>query len=155
MSFERKSRYRQKRYKGARFRCSKPILFLFAPNMEIVRTVRLTTALLIAASIVGCEIHPRTIREYRVGPGGARTISDVNEEQYWKERVDERIANELAGKKPEAPQETWSDYWRWWYGVLRRKSKPSWKSTEFKTSEDMVNYIKEKRRAKRLPTYDD
>jgi len=35
------------------------------------------------------------------------------------------------------------------------KKKPPFKSTDFKTSEDMVNYIKDKRSAKVLPTYDD
>ena len=39
--------------------------------------------------------------------------------------------------------------------VLRRKKKPPFKSASFKTSEEMVTYIKEKRRAKGLPTYED
>jgi hypothetical protein len=38
---------------------------------------------------------------------------------------------------------------------LRRKEKMPFKSDEFKSSEDLVNYIKEKRRAKGLPTYED
>lgn len=133
------------------------VLFLVGLNrclsMKTVSMVHIITALVITASIVGCEIHPRTIREYRVGPGGIPTVSDVSEEQYWKERVDERTANELAGKKPES-HETWREYYQWWYSVLRRKSKAPFKSAQFKTSEDMVNYIKEKRRAKGLPPYE-
>ena len=123
--------------------------------MEVVATARLIVALLIAAALFGCEIHPRTIREYRAGPAGTATLVNVSEDQYWKERVDERIANELKREKPEGGHQTWKDYWQWWYSVLRRKPKPTWKSKEFKTSEDLVNYIKEKRRAKGLPTYEE
>jgi len=119
----------------------------------MMKTVRITTLLLLAALLVGCEIHPRTIREYRAGPGGTATVANVTEDQYYKERVDERIAAELKGEKPEA-YGTWREYYQWWYSVIRRKPKPTWKSKEFKTSEDFVNYIKEKRRAKGLPAYE-
>jgi hypothetical protein len=111
--------------------------------------------LLVATLLVGCEIHHRTIREYRTDEGGRTSMTNVTEEQYWKERVDERIAAELAKEKPEAGYDTWQNYWRWWYSVLRRKKKMPFKSDEFKSSEDLVNYIKEKRRAKGLPTYED
>jgi hypothetical protein len=104
---------------------------------------------------MGCAIHPRTIREYRTDEGGRTTMSNVTEEQYWKERVDERIAAEIAKEKPEAGYDTWQNYWRWWYSVLRRKKKMPFKSAEFKKPEDLVNYIKEKRRAKGLPAYED
>jgi hypothetical protein len=114
---------------------------------------RLIAALLIAALIAGCDIHPRTIREYHAGPGGQMTVSDVTEDQYWKERVDERIAKEIKGERPES-HETWADYYHWWYDVLRRKPKPTWKSKEFTTSDDLIAYIKEKRRERGLPTYD-
>ena len=109
---------------------------------------------LIVALLSGCGGH-RTIREYRTDPAGGTVITNVTEEQYWKEKVDERIAAEIAKEKPESGYDTWQNYWRWWYSVLRRKKKPAFKSEEFKTSEDMVNYIKEKRRAKGLPTYED
>ncbi len=82
-------------------------------------------------------------------------MKNVSEDVYWKERVNERIAAELANEKPEAGYDTWQNYWRWWYSVLRRKKKPAFKSQEFRTSEDMVNYIKDQRRAKNLPTYED
>jgi hypothetical protein len=111
--------------------------------------------MLAANLLTGCEIHRRTIREYNTDQSGRTSVSNVTEEQYWKERVDERIAAEIAKEKPEAGYETWQNYWRWWYSVLRRKKKPPFKSDEFKRSEDMVNYIKEKRRAKGLPTYED
>jgi hypothetical protein len=111
--------------------------------------------LLAAMLLSSCEIHRRTIREYNTDQSGRVSVSNVTEEQYWKERVDERIAAEIAHEKPEAGYDTWQNYWRWWYSVLRRKKKVPFKSDEFKTSEDMVNYIKEKRRTKGLPTYED
>src|SRR5215468_2963109 len=124
--------------------------------MSTIRLRRTIGLLLLITLLVGCtEIHRRTIREYRTDTTGHTTMSNVTEEQYWKERVDERIAAEIAKEKPEAGYDTWQNYWRWWYSVLRRKKKPPFKSDTFKTSEDMVNYIKEKRHAKGLPTYED
>src|SRR6266568_4723523 len=99
---------------------------------------RIVGSLLVAVLLVGCiEFHRRTIRE------------------YGTEKVDERIEAEIKKEKPESGYDTWQNYWRWWYSVLRRKKKPPFKSDEFKSSADLVNYIKEKRRAKGLPTYED
>ena len=108
---------------------------------------------LISGSLIGCS--RQLIREYSGGPGQLVSISDITEDEYWKRRVDEHIAAEIAGQEPEAGYATWREYYQWWYGVLRRKSKPTWKSREFKTSEDLVNYIKERRRAKGLRSYED
>jgi len=122
--------------------------------MLTIHLRRVIAVLLVAAFLPACEIHRRTIREYHTDQAGHVSFSNVTEDQYWKERVDERIAAEIAKEKPEAGYDTWQNYWRWWYSVLRRKKKPAFKSQEFKTSEDMVNYIKQKRRAKGLPTYE-
>ena len=123
--------------------------------MQRTRT-RLIVGLMLAATLLsGCEIHRRTIREYHTDQSGRTSVSNVTEEQYWKERVDERIAAEIAKEKPEAGYDTWQNYWRWWYSVLRQKKRMPFKSDEFKRPEDLVNYIKEKRRAKGLPTYED
>jgi hypothetical protein len=122
--------------------------------MQTIHSRRIIVLLLVATLLVGCGSR-RTIREYRTDQAGRTTLSNVGEEQYWKERVDERIAAEIAKEKPEAGYDTWQNYWRWWYSVLRRKKKTPFKSEEFKKTEDMVNYIKEKRRAKGLPTYED
>jgi len=122
--------------------------------MRTIPLRRILAVGLIPALLAGCSGH-RTIREYRTDESGHAIVSNVSEDQYWKERVDERIAAEIAKEKPESGYDTWQNYWRWWYSVLRRKKKPPFKSEEFKTSEDMVNYIKEKRRAKGLPTYED
>src|SRR5207244_11675636 len=123
--------------------------------MQTIHSRRIIVVLLVATLLMGCEIHRRTIREYHTDRAGQINVSNVTEEQYWKERVDERIAAEIAKEKPEAGYDTWQKYWRWWYSVLRRKKKPPFKSPEFKKSEDLVNYIKEKRRAKGLPTYEE
>jgi hypothetical protein len=121
----------------------------------LILSRRLIAVLLVASFLPACEIHHQTIREYNTDQSGHTSIRNVTEDQYWKERVDERIAAEVAHEKPEAGYDTWQNYWRWWYSVLRRKKKAPFKSQEFKTSEDMVNYIKDKRRAKGLPTYED
>ena len=127
----------------------------FPADMLKISARRIIGALLMAAFLPACDLHRRTIREYHTDRAGAVSVTNVTEDQYWKERVDERIAAEIAHQKPEAGYDTWQNYWRWWYSVLRRKKKPAYKSREFKTSEDMVNYIKEKRRARGLPTYED
>ena len=116
---------------------------------------RIIAVLLLAAFLPACAIHRPTIREYNTDASGHVSVKNVTEDAYWKERVNERIAAEIAHEKPEAGYDTWQNYWRWWYSVLRRKKKPAYKSQEFRTSEDMVNYIKEQRRAKGLPSYDD
>jgi hypothetical protein len=117
---------------------------------------RLVIWLMLGSTLLsGCSIHRPTIREYHTDQAGRTSVSNVTEEEYWKERVEERIAAEIAKEKPEAGYDTWQNYWRWWYSVLRRKKKPAFKSDQFRTSEDMVNYIKERRRARGLPTYEE
>ena|ERR1700730_5314780 len=117
---------------------------------------RLVIWLMLGSTLLsGCAIHRPTIREYRNEPGGQVSVSNVTEEQYWKERVEERIAAEIAKEKPEAGYDTWQNYWRWWYSVLRSKKKVPFKSDTFKTPQDMINYIKERRHARGLPTYEE
>ena len=108
--------------------------------------------LIITASLTSCA---QRVIEYRADPESGVTVSKLTQDEYWKRHVDDHIRAELAGQEPEAGYETWREYYQWWYGVLRRKSKPTWKSREFKTSEDLVNYIKERRRAKGLRSYED
>ena len=122
--------------------------------MVRIHSRRIIAGLLLVALLPACEIHKRTIREYQTDTSGRTSLKTVTEEEYWKERVDERITAEIKKEKPEAGYDSWQNYWRWWYSVLRRKKKPPFKSDSFKTSEDMVNYIKERRQAKGLPTYD-
>jgi len=126
----------------------------FQVIMVRIHSRRIIAGLLLVALLPACEIHKRTIREYQTDPSGRTSLKTVTEEEYWKERVDERITAEVKKEKPEAGYDSWQNYWRWWYSVLRRKKKPPFKSESFKTSEDMVTYIKEKRQARGLPAYD-
>lgn len=114
--------------------------------------MRKVIALLIVTSLLGCT---HDVVEYRNEPESGVSVNRITQDQYWKRQVDDHIRAELAGQEPEAGYETWREYYAWWYGVLRRKSKPPWKSREFKTSEDLVNYIKETRRARGLRSYEE
>ena len=116
-----------------------------------MRIYRYTAALLTGALLLGCT---HRVIEYRAEPGTGVSVSRISEDEYWKGQVNDRIAGEVAGQEPEGGHETWRAYYQWWYGVLRRKRKPPWRSREFKTSEDLVNYIKSARRAKGLPPYE-
>jgi len=107
--------------------------------------------LIMTALLIGCT---QRVIEYRADPESGVSVSKLSQDEYWKRQVDDHIKAEVAGQQPEAGYETWREYYEWWYGVLRRKSKPTWKSREFKTSEDLVNYIKEKRRVKGLRGYE-
>src|SRR5437762_6329447 len=110
--------------------------------MQTIHSRRIIVVLLVATLLMGCEIHRRTIREYHTDRAGQINVSNVTEEQYWKEGVDERIAAEIAKEKPEAGYDTWQNYWRWGYSGVRRKKKTPFKCDELKRSEELVNYIK-------------
>ena len=120
--------------------------------MRRVLALMIMTACVISALLIGCE---QRLVEYRSEPASGASISTLTQDEYWKRQVDDHIAAELAGQEPEAGYATWREYYEWWYGVLRRKARPPWKSREFKISEDLVNYIKERRRAKGLRSYED
>ena len=81
--------------------------------MQVIHSRRIIGLLLVAALLAGCTIHRPTIREYNTDQSGRVSVTNVTEEQYWKERVDERIAAEMAKEKPEAGYDTWQNYWRW------------------------------------------
>src|SRR2546423_4952259 len=111
---------------------------------------RLIAVVLLASFLPACEFHRRTIREYNTDRSGHVSVTNVTEEQYWKERVDERIGAEIAHEKPESGYDTWQNYWRWWDIVRRRKKKKPVKTDPFKTLEDFVRFIYEQRRGKCL-----
>jgi hypothetical protein len=73
---------------------------------------------------------------------------------FWKAQVERRIEQELAGKKADGGSPTWKAYWTNWYANIRRDPSPPWKDSELKTSEDMIRYMKERRKAHGLPPYD-
>ena len=69
--------------------------------------------------------------------------------------VNQRIAAETAGERPDfVGVKSWKDEWREWYSSLRRQHDVGFDSKRFKTPEDLVRYIKQKRKEKGLPAYD-
>ena len=78
----------------------------------LVRSRRLIVILLLAAFFPGCAIHNPTIREYQTDQSGQTRMKTVTEDQYWKERVDERIESEIKKEKPEAGYDSWQNYWQ-------------------------------------------
>src|SRR5438309_11852502 len=105
--------------------------------MQKIHSRRNVGLLLVATLLVGCAIHRPTIREYRTDETGRTTVANVTEEQYWKERVDERIAAEIAKDKSEAGYDTWQNYLRGRYTGLRWKRKAPTASDELKSSADL------------------
>ena len=78
------------------------------------------------------------------------------EADAWKRRIEKHVIQQQAHKKPAVSADlTWKDYWVSWYSFLRRPNRGlPWKGSEFKTSEDMISYIKGRLRARSLPTYE-
>jgi len=109
-------------------------------------------ALFAGLLLTGCSSG---FTEWRVDLNGQMTkVGTFTDDDYWKRLVDQRISAELAGQKPEAGSPDWEHYWRNWYAGIRQHPKPAWRSSEFKTSEDMVAYMKHQRVAKGLSPYD-
>lgn len=110
------------------------------------------TALLFATLLSGCT---PMVTSYSIEPGGRVTkLGTMTADDDWKQVVAKRIDKEMSGEPAEAGHSTWATYWPWWYTNIRRKPKPAWRSSDFKTSEDMVTYIKQQRARKGLPTYE-
>ena len=86
--------------------------------MRTFHLSRIIALALIVALLWGCG-GQRTIREYRTDQSGGTTVTNVTEEQYWKEKVDERIAAEIAKEKPES---VCASEARGYPGPLRRRS---------------------------------
>jgi hypothetical protein len=97
------------------------------------------------------------VTQYRVQANGqlAQTAR-FTQDEMWKNSVQEKIGNELAGKPPEKYYRSWKESWVAWYVLLRspKYHLPGWRSAEFRNGEDMAAYIKRERRAHGLPTYD-
>src|SRR2546430_1400464 len=111
-------------------------------------------AVLLAIGGASCVDRTPTVRKYVIGPDRKPILVAQypgTEDDGWKELVDERISEELAGK-PEGVN--WEDFWRRWYRNIRTLRKPVMKSSIFQTTEDMVTYIKQRRAERGLPVYD-
>ncbi len=96
-----------------------------------------------------------TVAELDLRTGKQKKVGTFTFDEIFKQTVDRRIAAELARQRPDFTMvRSWKEEWQQWYRSLRRKKDVGWNSSKFKTSEDMVRYIKQRRRAKGLPTYD-
>jgi len=124
-----------------------------------MKTSLIATAALVAVSSTGAMVQsnePRsgTVYHYDRKTGLTRA-GRFSFDDIFKQLVDQRIADELAHRGPDyrTPAST-REAWNNWYRSMRQKPKPAWQSSEFKTSEDLVRYIKQRRRARGLATYD-
>ena len=69
-------------------------------------------------------------------------------------RVDQSIAREQSTGHPGTSHQSAKDYWQHWYRGLRSSPEVGWHPSEFKSSDELIAYIKQKRRERGLPTYD-
>jgi hypothetical protein len=96
-----------------------------------------------------------TVTELDLRTGAQKKVATLTFDAIWKRTVDQRITAELARQRPDFTMVTsWKQEWQQWYAILRSKQAVGWSPSEFKNSEDMVRYIKQKRNEKGLPTYD-
>lgn len=109
--------------------------------------------ILLAAMITtGCSNH---VAEYQIDRNGrVRKTGTFTPDEAWKRTEEQRIEAEIAGNNPEAGIKTWRDYLQWSYTNIRRNPKPPWKPTQFKTTDEMVQWIEDRRIARGLPPYD-
>ena len=124
-----------------------------------MKALLFTAAALLAVSSTGVIAQsdkPRsgTVYHYDRKTGLTRA-GRFSFDDIFKQLVDQRIADELAHRGPDyrtaaSTREAWNN----WYRSIRQKPKPTWQSSEFKTSEDLVRFIKQRRRARGLATYD-
>ena len=84
------------------------------------------------------------------------TYQNRLEADAWKRRIEKNVERQKAHEKPPvAAGLTWKEYWVSWYSFLRRPNRGlPWTGSEFKTSEDMIRYIKGRLKAHGLPTYE-
>ena len=92
----------------------------------------------------GRYIRASTSRQLGASPG----------DDIFVRRVDQCITNEEATGHPGVSSRSTKEFWQSWYRGIRSNSVIPWHPSEFKDSEDLVAYIKQKRREHRLPTYD-
>ena len=114
----------------------------------------MNTRTLVLASCILAGACTDTVTEYRVDPSGKVTSRTLTSDESWKQRVEHSIDLEVAGNKPPGGQASWEVLWRGWYENIRKQPGPPWKPSEFKTSEDMVRYMKARLVARGLPAYD-
>jgi len=115
----------------------------------------ITTIFLAGLLLAGCESKDTGVTEMHVDNAGNVVQGPTySHDELWVRQVNESIHNESTGEKPPVGNPSWEQFWRDTYIGLRAQPKPAWHSTHFKTSEDLVTYIKQQRALKKLPMYD-
>jgi len=114
------------------------------------------TTVLATLLLVGCKSNDTEITEMHVDNAGILIQGDTyTRDELWMRKVNETISNESHGEKPPDGFPKWEQFWRATYSGIRAQPKPAWHPSHFKTSADMVTYIKQQRSAKKLPAYDE
>jgi hypothetical protein len=95
------------------------------------------------------RISSQTLPLNNDGYGGK--LSDA----AFKRHIEQQVTRQAAGKRPPFhDNSTWKVYWTAWYDGIRISSGLPWKSTEFRSKDDMIAYIKRRLRAHGLPMYE-
>jgi hypothetical protein len=112
----------------------------------------MTVGLLVAYALFACFPSSTT---FALGGHDDTALVSESDDIAWKSLIARRIAEEEAGKKPPTHDRiTWKQYWVSWYHEVRIAPGLPWKPSQFKSKDDMIRYIKNTRRAHRLPIYD-
>jgi hypothetical protein len=85
----------------------------------------------------------------------ASVVEYANDTDTWKRFIERQVRREVAGKRPPVDAKiTWKDYWISWYDEIRISSGLPWPSSEFKSHEAMIRFIKSRLKAHGLPAYE-
>ncbi len=127
--------------------------------MPHVKALLIAPVVVLAASstaLMAQSGKPATGTVYHYdGKTGLTRTGRFSMDDIFKQLVDERIADELAHRGPDyRTPATTKEAWQNWYRILRHERTVGWQSSEFKTSNDLIRYIRQRRHARGLPTYD-
>ena len=115
------------------------------------RKIDVIAAFVVGFTLLACV--PSTVNCQRTSDDKTRVASNVDD-NAWKRFINRQIAAEVAGHRPPTKaQISWKEYWASWYDEIRISPGLPWTPSEFKTKEDMIRYIENRRTAHRLPSY--
>src|SRR5262245_52093230 len=122
------------------------------PAVAYLLLVRPMRALCVAAVIsAACFVAATWCDTLRDDPRYTAKLDD----DAWKHLIDEQIGRQAAGEtRPEGRDISWPQYWTAWYQGIRDSSGLPSPTSEFKSKEDMIRYIKQRLKAHGLPTYE-
>jgi hypothetical protein len=106
------------------------------------------TVFIMAALLSGCT--DRLIVYGADSTGRLGKLGTFTPDEWLKQDIERAINSELSGQRPSAPAKTWGQYWRKYY----QNQYPPKGAVEFSTHEKILAYVKQRRIARGLPTYD-